>query len=643
MPTPRLTIPLFLLFASACGGPSEPTTTSTAAATAQESSGSEGAPVVAPSVEPEASAPRVSTTEAWLPVVAHGGPIRRVVRDATGRYALARSDDGVVSFYDLATRAPRVVVQVGGRRGQGDVDLLAIAPDGLRAVAGTTDGSGQSALVLIDLPSGETINFVPRNERLSASWMDTDPAIRQVFVLARDYEADDTAYRVTVYEVDGRVRCQSEALSLRLPWNRPRGFVSRSGDAVVIAGEDRTFAIDSATCRVAELEPGSVPNPAAEGSTLVTEPAAILVPQRGETVVEQANGAPATGASERAVVKVVSFTARRSLVITTDASAIEWTAAGARVLRCGAGATRGVEVAGRAILIAPRALCDVAEDRALGDGAVPAALDDDGRLAVVASTRPNGTAETLLVELPSFRVIARAGALRDFTADPDEHRAVFTSDAAFVALETVDGMVVVATASGQRVRHRLPAVATLVGTDGERSAFVYRPSGERYGGEYRLFDPREPMAPPQPVDSAANYRVMTSFDVGCPDGVDVLVDLRTLQSIELGPCAPMRRAYVHVGEGSAFALFHDSVVELRDATGTDRVVLRSVITPPAEGTNDAATAFPFAHDTLGRSYFSGSEPSVRVRRAGDARTAELRTPRADPALLETLGRLLGAP
>ena len=143
MPTQRLTIPLFLLFASACGGPSEPTTTSTAAATAQESSGSEGAPVVAPSVEPEASAPRVSTTEAWLPVVAHGGPIRRVVRDATGRYALARSDDGVVSFYDLATHAPRMVVQVGGRRGQGDVDLLAIAPDGLRAVAGTTDGSGQ--------------------------------------------------------------------------------------------------------------------------------------------------------------------------------------------------------------------------------------------------------------------------------------------------------------------------------------------------------------------------------------------------------------------------------------------------------------------------------------------------------------------
>ena len=136
---------------------------------------------------------------------------------------------------------------------------------------------------------------------------------------------------------------------------------------------------------------------------------------------------------------------------------------------------------------------------------------------------------------------------------------------------------------------------------------------------------------------------MTSFDVGCPDGVDVLVDLRTLQSIELGPCAPMRRAYVHVGEGSAFALFNDSVVELRDATGTDRVVLRSVITPPADGTSDGATAFPFAHDTSGRSYFSGSEPSVRVRRAGDARTAELQTPRADPALLETLGRLLGAP
>ena len=252
-------------------------------------------------------------------------------------------------------------------------------------------------------------------------------------------------------------------------------------------------------------------------------------------------------------------------------------------------------------------------------------------------------AETLLVELPSFRVIARAGALRDFTADPDEHRAVFTSDAAFVALETVDGMVVIATASGQRVRHRLPAVATLVGTDGERSAFVYRPSGERYGGEYRLFDPREPMAPPQPVDSAANYRVMTSFDVDCSNGVDAVLDRHTLQPIALGPCAPVGGNYIHVGTGSAFALFHDSAVELRDSTGTDRVVLRSVITPPAEGTNDAATAFPFAHDTSGRSYFSGSEPSVRVRRAGDARTAELQTPRADPALLETLGRLLGAP
>lgn len=343
------------------------------------------------------------------------------------------------------------------------------------------------------------------------------------------------------------MRCQSEALSLRLPWNRPRGFVSRSGDAVVIAGEDRTFAIDSATCRVAELEPGSVPNPAAE-LTLVTEPAARTSSFRNAARQSWSKRqSTRDGRLERAVVKVVSFTARRSLVITTDVSAIEWTAARGARARCGAGATRGVEVAGRAILIAPRALCDVAEDRALGDGAVPAALDDDARLAVVASTRPNGTAETLLVELPSFRVIARAGALRDFTADPDEHRAVFTSDAAFVALETVDGMVVVATASGQRVRHRLPAVATLVGTNGERSAFVYRPSGERYGGEYRLFDPREPMAPPQPVDSAANYRVMTSFDVDCNDGVDAVLDRHTLQPIALGPCAPVGGNYIHVG------------------------------------------------------------------------------------------------
>lgn len=629
----RLTIPLSLLFASACGGPSEPTTTSTPATTAQASSGSEAAPIVAPSTEPEASAVRVSTTNAWLPVVAHGAPIRRVVRDATGRYALARSDDGVVSFYDLTTRAPRAVVRVGGTRGPGDVDLLAIAPDGRRAVAGTTDGAGESALVLIDLPSGETVNFVARNRPLTAFWMDTDPAIQQVFVLAPDYEADGTAYRLSVHEVDGRVRCQSESLSLQLPWNRPRGSVSRSGDVVVIVGEDRTIGIDSATCRSTEFE----------GATLATEPAAIMVPQGGEAVVAQADGAPASGASERVVVGVAAFAARRSLVVTTDSSAIEWSAGGARVLRCGAGATRGVEVAGRAILLAPRALCDVAEDRALGDGAVPAALDDSARLAVVSTTQRGGTVETLLVELPSFRVIARAGALREFTADPDEPRAAFTSDGAFVAMETVDGIVVVATSSGQRVRHRLPPVATLVGPDGERGAFVYEASGARYGGEYSLFDPRQPTAQPSRVDSAAAYSMRTARDVDCRDGVDVVFDTDGSQLAELGPCASIDRAFVSVGPGRAFALLHGSVVELHGASAADTLFLRTVAIASADGAAGGTTAFPFAHDASGRIYFSGSEPSVRVRPAGDARTAELLTPRADPALLETLGRLLGAP
>lgn len=400
-------------------------------------------------------------------------------------------------------------------------------------------------------------------------------------------------------------------------------------------------AVDGRVAHPAVAIRGNVVSLASDAASFVavTRDAATRIDAAtGQVVPDPAVAArvePPAGAGERMVWDAIAVPTRGSLVVVTTNGLVEWSSDGARELSCDGGAVLVLAQGATLRAFSPSSICDLSANTVVHRQVL--ATSDDGSLAlVVGDADAHGEHPIALMDLATGSLRASLPMVPGYAEGRSVARRQFTADARFAIAAGYDRVALVDTRRG-RVVAKLPShIRRVRGRTPDGRAFVVEGEEPETHRPLRLrVDPRRPTrleAYDGPVDDGL---VGSPPQLVCREGVGhVVAPGHPLDGTVSPICLTGKLAFADSGE--TLVVVAGEATHLIRHDGSDHVVLRTVF---AE--EEGLPTYSFATDLVGHVHVDpeGLE-QVLIRRAGDARTAELAPSSPDPELLARVGRLL---